>query len=54
MSEGVDRDAFDPYCDHLMVRDNDTHEVVGTYRILPASQAQSLGRFYFDCLFGLN
>jgi len=54
MSEGVDRDAFDPYCDHLMVRDNDTHEVVGTYRILPASQAQSLGRFYAETEFDLS
>ncbi|WP_341717441.1 GNAT family N-acyltransferase [Micromonospora sp. FIMYZ51] len=32
---GLDRDAFDPYCDHLLVRQVGTGEVVGTYRLLP-------------------
>ncbi|WP_433529737.1 GNAT family N-acetyltransferase [Micromonospora sp. CA-263727] len=32
---GLDRDAFDPYCDHLLVRQESTGEVVGTYRLLP-------------------
>ncbi len=34
-SAGLDRDAFDPYCDHLLVRRESTGEVVGTYRLLP-------------------
>ena len=29
---GVDHDLYDPYCDHLVVRDERTAEVVGTYR----------------------
>ena len=30
----VDQDIFDPYCEHLVVRDENTGAVVGTYRIL--------------------
>ncbi|MGN9779025.1 GNAT family N-acetyltransferase [Micromonospora sp. H33] len=32
---GLDVDDFDPYCDHLIVRQERTGEVVGTYRLLP-------------------
>ncbi|MER5333304.1 GNAT family N-acyltransferase [Micromonospora sp. NPDC002717] len=32
---GRDVDEFDPYCDHLIVRQESTGEVVGTYRLLP-------------------
>jgi putative hemolysin len=31
---GVDHDIYDPYCEHLVVRDTQSGEVVGTYRIL--------------------
>lgn len=31
---GIDCDRFDPYCEHLLVRDSGTNRVVGTYRIL--------------------
>ena len=30
---GLDADEFDPVCDHLLVEDNRTGEVVGTYRM---------------------
>ncbi len=45
-AEGVDRDEFDAHCEHLLLRDRLTHEVVGTYRILPATAAARIGRFY--------
>ncbi len=32
---GIDSDFFDPFCDHLLARDGETNEVVGTYRLLP-------------------
>lgn len=32
---GVDADAFDELCDHLIVTHESTGELVGTYRILP-------------------
>jgi putative hemolysin len=43
---GLDRDLFDPFCEHLLVRDNDTLEVVGTYRLLTPQQARKVGCFY--------
>ena len=49
----LDRDEFDPWCDHLIVRDLDTLRVVGTYRILPPHRALELGRLYSDAEFGL-
>ncbi|MBZ0092077.1 MAG: GNAT family N-acetyltransferase [Burkholderiales bacterium] len=45
-AEGLDRDIFDPYCDHLLVRDSASGEVVGTYRLLTARQARKIGSFY--------
>ena len=52
--QGIDEDAFDPYCDHLVVTDEDTGEVVGTYRILRGLTAERLGGFYSDQEFDLS
>ena len=43
---GLDQDIFDPFCEHLLVRDGDTGEVVGTYRILPPERAKKIGGHY--------
>lgn len=51
---GIDRDAFDPYCEHLVVVDRDSGEVVGTYRLLMPGAAQRLGRLYSDGEFRLT
>lgn len=51
---GLDVDAFDPYCDHLIVRDRDTQEVVGTYRLLPPAAARAAGRLYSESEFDLD
>ncbi|WP_422736718.1 GNAT family N-acetyltransferase [Micromonospora sp. WMMD729] len=32
---GLDVDPFDAHCDHLIVREDSTGQVVGTYRLLP-------------------
>ena len=53
-AEGFDRDEFDPWCDHLLVRDLDTLRVIGTYRILPPDRALELGRLYSDAEFDLS
>lgn len=45
-ADGLDQDRFDPYCDHLLVRDNASGEVVGTYRLLTYAQARKAGGFY--------
>lgn len=52
--EGLDVDDFDSYCDHLLIRDQDSLKVVGTYRVLPPHQAQKIGRLYSDSEFDLS
>ncbi|WP_255537980.1 GNAT family N-acetyltransferase [Polynucleobacter sp. 15G-AUS-farblos] len=52
--EGLDVDEFDAYCDHLLIRDQDTLKVVGTYRVLPPHKAQEIGRLYSDSEFDLS
>jgi putative hemolysin len=51
---GLDEDFFDPWCEHLLVRDCDTGGVVGTYRILTAERARQLGAFYSETEFDLT
>ena len=52
-AEGLDIDEFDAYCDHLIVRDRETLQVVGTYRVLPPEQAKQIGRLYSGSEFDL-
>lgn len=49
-----DVDLFDDYCEHLLVRDSATREVVGTYRVLTPAQAKRVGSFYSDTEFDLT
>ncbi|WRZ89032.1 GNAT family N-acetyltransferase [Streptomyces sp. NBC_01007] len=51
---GFDIDAFDAYCDHLLVRDTETGQVVGTYRLLPPERAAIAGRLYSESEFDLG
>ncbi|GAA2665368.1 GNAT family N-acetyltransferase [Streptomyces vastus] len=51
---GLDIDAFDAYCDHLLVRDTVSGQVVGTYRLLPPERAAVAGRLYSESEFGLG
>lgn len=44
--DGRDIDRFDEYCDHLLVRDDDTGELVGCYRMLPPAGAIAAGGLY--------
>ncbi len=53
-SDGLDIDDFDAYCDHLLIRDQETLKVVGTYRVLPPHKAQEIGRLYSDSEFDLT
>jgi putative hemolysin len=39
---GLDVDEFDDYCDHLVVRDESTGDIVGTYRMLPPGRSSRL------------
>lgn len=51
---GHDIDRFDDYCEHLLVRDAASQEVIGTYRVLLPTQALRLGSTYCDTEFYLN
>ena len=52
--QGVDSDFYDAHCEHLLVRDTDTQQVVGTYRILNGAKARRIGGFYADEEFDLT
>lgn len=51
---GVDSDLYDTHCQHLLVRDTGSGEVVGTYRLLPGQKAREIGSFYADSEFDLT
>jgi putative hemolysin len=49
----IDKDTFDPWCEHLVVRDLRNQQVVGTYRVLTPTQAQRAGGYYAESEFDL-
>ena len=51
---GHDIDLFDDYCEHLLVRDEASGEVIGTYRVLTPTQAKRVGSTYSDTEFDLT
>jgi len=50
----IDQDAFDPWCEHLMVKDLASDQVVGTYRVLTPHQAKRAGGYYSESEFDLS
>ena len=52
--EGHDVDGFDDYCEHLLVRQGQSKQVIGTYRLLTPAQALRAGRTYSDGEFDLS
>ena len=51
---GHDIDLFDDYCEHLLVCDEASGEVIGTYRVLTPTQAKRAGSTYSDTEFDLT
>lgn len=51
---GLDVDEFDVVCDHLIVRDLKSGDVVGTYRLLRGAQARRHIGFYSEKEFDLT
>jgi putative hemolysin len=45
---GIDEDRFDAHCDHLLVREVGSGDVVGTYRILGPHAAERAGGYYSE------
>lgn len=50
----LETDAYDAYCDHLIVKDLETEQVIGTYRLLPGDRAVSGIGFYSETEFDLT
>jgi L-ornithine Nalpha-acyltransferase len=53
-AQRLDVDEFDSYCDHLLVRDLKSRDVVGTYRLMRGSQAREHIGFYSEKEFDLS
>jgi putative hemolysin len=51
---GYDMDRFDDFCEHLLVLDQTTSEVVGTYRLLTPTQAVRAGGLYTETEFDIS
>jgi len=51
---GHDIDLFDDFCEHLLVRDQASGQVIGTYRVLTPAQARRVGSTYSDTEFDLT
>jgi putative hemolysin len=51
---GIETDAYDEVCDHLIVVDQTTGQVVGTYRMLPGERALRHKGFYSQTEFDLT
>jgi putative hemolysin len=53
-SAGRDADRFDEFCDHLLVREDNSGDVVGCYRMLPPPGAIAAGGLYTATEFEVN
>jgi len=51
---GHDIDEFDPHCDHLLIREDRSGQIVGTYRMLPPNRAVAAGGLYSETEFDLT
>ena len=52
---GLEMDRFDPFCDHLILTDEERHsDVVGVYRLMRDDMALQAGQFYSDDEYDLD
>lgn len=49
-----DIDLYDPFCEHLIVRESHADRIVGTYRILSPDAARRVGSYYSENEFYIN
>lgn len=49
-----DLDPFDAVCDHLIVTDRSTGELLGTYRLIRREAAERVGHFYSESEFDIS
>lgn len=53
-AEKIDQDEYDDQCHHLIVKENSTKKVIGTYRLQTYEQAVAGKGFYSETLFNLQ
>ncbi len=52
---GLEKDHFDPYFDHLLLVDDARESaVIGVYRLLPGERAEAAGGFYSEAEYDLD
>ncbi len=51
---GLDSDVYDTFCDHLIVKERATQNIIGTYRLLLKSKAERGFGFYSENEFNLS
>ncbi|MEV5358698.1 GNAT family N-acyltransferase [Streptomyces sp. NPDC052693] len=54
LAGGLDADEFDEHADHLIVRENSSRKIVGTYRMMPPRCAALVGERFGDRTFDLD
>src|SRR6056300_1583890 len=50
----LDQDHFDPYCQHLLVKDSKTGAIIASTRLLTNKQAVKAGGYYSECEFEMT
>ncbi|MDA0670823.1 MAG: GNAT family N-acetyltransferase [Proteobacteria bacterium] len=50
----LDRDKFDDYCEHLIIKDSISNIPVGTYRVLTPFKAKEYGSLYTESEFDIG
>ena len=53
-TDGLDADRYDPWCEHVMVKEARSGRVVGTYRFLSPGNAIKAGGYYSDSEFDIS
>jgi putative hemolysin len=51
---GLERDRFDPFCDHLLSIHRPSGRIVGVYRLMRSDQAKAAGGFYSESEYDLS
>lgn len=51
---GLERDRFDPFSDHLLLRDEARGRIAGVYRLMRRDQAAAAGQFYSESEYDLG
>lgn len=52
--DGLDADRYDPWCEHLMVKEAATGRIVGTYRFLAPANVEKAGGYYSESEFDIS